>query len=27
LARTQPSGSMALWMTVLLCAFLVFSFF
>ncbi len=27
LARTQPSGSMALWMTVLLCTFLVFSFF
>lgn len=26
LARTQPSGSMALWMTVLLAAFLVFSF-
>lgn len=27
LARTRPSGSMALWMTVLLAAFLVFSFF
>ncbi len=27
LARTRPSGSMALWMTVLLTAFLVFSFF
>ncbi len=26
LARTKPSGSMALWMTVLLAAFLVFSF-
>jgi multicomponent Na+:H+ antiporter subunit D len=26
LARTRPSGSMALWMTVLLAAFLVFSF-
>jgi multicomponent Na+:H+ antiporter subunit D len=27
LARTRPSGSMALWMTVLLTAFLVFAFF
>jgi multicomponent Na+:H+ antiporter subunit D len=27
LARTRPSGSTALWMTVLLAAFLVFSFF
>jgi len=27
LARTRPSGSMALWMTVLMVAFLVFSFF
>jgi multicomponent Na+:H+ antiporter subunit D len=27
LASTRPSGSMALWMTVLLAAFLVFSFF
>jgi multicomponent Na+:H+ antiporter subunit D len=27
LARTRPSGSMAVWMTVLLAAFLVFSFF
>lgn len=27
LARTRPTGAMALWMTVLLCAFLLFSFF
>ena len=27
LARTRPSGSMAFWMAVLLCAFMAFSFF